>query len=82
VGYDPAKGVIDSVQVTDKHGGEGLERAAAVACDLILGNRGYASANKIRTLAVSGAHTLIRIGHQAIRMFDEAGVQNRLAAGR
>jgi len=75
VGYDPSRGVIDSVQVTDKHGGEGLERAAAAAGDLILGDRGYASADKIRALAAAGAHTLIRIGHQAIRMFDEAGIQ-------
>jgi len=75
VGYDPAKGEIDSVQVTDQHGGEGLERAAAAAGDLILGDRGYASADKVRALAASGAHTLIRIGHQAIRMFDEAGTQ-------
>lgn len=75
VGYDPAKGVIDSVQVTDVHGGEGLDRAAAAAGDLILGDRGYASSEKIRALATAGAHTLIRIGHQAVRMFDEAGKQ-------
>lgn len=75
VGYDPAKGAIDSVQVTDKHGGEGLDRAAAEAGDLILGDRAYASSEKIWALAAAGAHTLIRIGHQAVRMFDEAGKQ-------
>ena len=75
VGYDPAKGAIDSVQVTDKHGGESLDRAAAEAGDLILGDRAYASSEKIRVLAAVGAHTLIRIGHQAVRMFDEAGMQ-------
>lgn len=75
VGYDPAKGAIDSVQVTDKRGGEGLDRAAAEAGDLILGDRAYASSKKIRALAAAGAHTLIRIGHQAVRMFDEAGKQ-------
>lgn len=75
VGYDPAKGAIDGVQLTDKHGGEGLDRAAAEAGDLILGDRGYASSEKIRALAVAGAHTLIRIGHQAVRMFDAAGKQ-------
>jgi hypothetical protein len=75
VGYDPAKGAIDSVQVTDEHGGESLDRAAASAGELILGDRGYAHSKKIRALATAGAHTLIRIGHQAVRMFDEAGTQ-------
>ena len=75
VGYDPSRGVIDSVQVTDKHGGEGLDRAAAAAGDLILGDRGYAHSEKIRALATAGAHALIRIGHQAVRMFDESGQQ-------
>jgi hypothetical protein len=75
VGYDPAKGTLDSVHVTDLHGGEGLDRAAAAAGDLILGGRGYASSEKIRALAAAGAHTLIRIGHQAVRMFDETGKQ-------
>jgi hypothetical protein len=75
VGYDPAMGAIDSVQLTDKYGGEGLDRAAAEAGDLILGDRAYASSEKIRTLATAGAHALIRIGHQAVRMFDAAGKQ-------
>lgn len=75
VGYDPAKGTIDSVQVTDVHGGEGLDRAAAASGDLILADRGYASSEKIRALAAAGAHSLIRIGHQAVRMFNEAGIQ-------
>jgi len=75
VGYDPVRGVIDSVEVTDKHGGEGLERAAASAGDLILGDRAYASSKKIRALMAAGSHTLVRVGYQAVRMFDADGTQ-------
>jgi hypothetical protein len=75
VGYDPVRGVIDSVEVTDKHGGEGLERAAASAGDLILGDRAYASSKKIRALLATGSHTLVRVGYQAVRMFDADGTQ-------
>ena len=75
VGYDPAKGEIDSVEVTDVHGGEHLDRAAAASGDLILGDRAYVSSERIRALVAAGAHVLVRIGHSAIRMFDEGGKQ-------
>jgi hypothetical protein len=78
--YDPARAVIDHVEVTDVHGGEHLERAAAQAGDLVLGDRGYAGSDKIRALAAAGAHTLVRIGHSSVRLFDEGGEQwDRLA---
>ena len=75
VSYDPARAAIDHVEVTDVHGGEHLERAAARAGDLILGDRGYAGSDKIRALAALGAHTLVRIGHSAVRLFDVGGEQ-------
>lgn len=73
--YDPARAAIDHVEVTDVHGGEHLERAAAQAGDLILGDRGYAGSEKIRALAAAGAHTLVRIGHSSVRLFDATGEQ-------
>lgn len=75
VTYDPARGAIDRVEVTDVHGGEHFERAAALAGDLVMGDRGYASSEKIRSVAAAGAHVLVRIGHSAVRMYDAEGAQ-------
>lgn len=75
VSYDPTRGQIDNVEVTDVHGGENLGRAAAAAGDLILADRGYAQTERIRAVVAAGAHALIRVGHSAVRMFDEAGKQ-------
>ncbi len=50
-------------------------RAAALAGDLILGYRGYAGSDRIRALAAAGAHTLVRIGHSSVRLFNECGEQ-------
>jgi len=74
-GYDPVRGCIDSVDLTDVHGGEHFERAGVQAGELIIGDRGYAHAERIRAVRNAEAHVLVRIGHSAIRLFEEAGAQ-------
>ena len=73
--YDPVRGCIDSVELTDVHGGEHFGRAGVQAGELIVGDRGYAHAERIRAVRKAEAHVLVRIGHSAIRLFDEAGTQ-------
>lgn len=74
-GYDPVAGRIDSVDLTDVHGGEHLERADVMPGELIVGDRGYAHAERILAVREAGAHVLVRIGHSSIRLFDANGVQ-------
>ena len=73
--YDPGKGRIDHVELTDVHGGEHFERAKIMPGELILGDRGYAHSERILVVQKAGAHVLVRIGHSAIRMWDAEGEQ-------
>lgn len=73
VTYDPVRAAIDRVEVTDVHGGEHFERSAATTGDLVLGDRGYASSERVRALAGAGAQVLVRIGHSSMRLFDAEG---------
>jgi IS4 transposase len=73
--YDPVRGCIDSVELTDVHGGEHFGRAGVQAGELIIGDRGYAHVERIRAVRKAEAHVLVRIGHSAIRLFDEAGTR-------
>jgi Transposase DDE domain len=73
VTYDLFRGCIDRCLITDKHGGEHLQRSAPVAGDLIVADRGYAQARHIHALSLTGAHVLLRIGHQAVRLIDQEG---------
>ena len=73
--YDPVKGRIDHVELTDVHGGEHFERADIMPGELIIGDRGYAHSERILAIQKAGSHVLVRIGHSAIRMWDAEGEQ-------
>lgn len=73
VSYDAARGVVDGVTLTDVHGGEHLERATPQAGEILVGDRGYAHAARIRTARARGAHVVIRLGHSAVPLTDRTG---------
>lgn len=73
VSYNPGLGRIDNVELTDKHGGENLSRAHAQAGDLLVGDRAYPQCERILEVLEAKAHVLTRMGHSAIKLFDEAG---------
>jgi hypothetical protein len=72
VGYDLAAGRVNSVEVTDAHGGEHLGRFGLVKGDLCIGDRGYAHEKRIAEVLGAGADVLIRIGHLAVPLVDGA----------
>jgi hypothetical protein len=73
LGYDVARGLIYSVQLTDGRGQEQLQRVAAGPGDLQVHDRGYARAKDIVALRQTGAHLLVRLGHSSVKLYDEHG---------
>jgi hypothetical protein len=89
--YDPARGMVDGVEVTDGRGGEHLGRVPLRPGDLVVADRGYAHEQRIREVRDVGADVLVRIGHRAVPMVDKDGadvdplcfaLRKRSAAGR
>lgn len=73
VGYDAARGVVDHVVVTDGKGGEHLERIDPGVGEVIIGDRGYAHADRILATLNAGAHVVVRIGHSAVPLVTSDG---------
>jgi hypothetical protein len=73
LGYDPRRGAIDSVELTDGKGSEHLGRAQVQAGDLILGDRGYAHAERIVEVHGERAFSLVRIGHSSLKLWTPRG---------
>lgn len=71
--YDPAAGRFVEVDLTDHHGGETLTRAAHVAGDLVLADRGLAHAAALVATAVRGVWWLVRCHFQNLALRDAAG---------
>jgi hypothetical protein len=71
--YDPLQSKVTHVEITDEHGGEHLGRCDASPGELIVADRGYQHADRILEADAIGAQVLLRIGHQAVRMFDSMG---------
>lgn len=70
--YDLGRGCISGLELTDASGGEHLGRAAFTPGDLVVGDRGYAHGERIAEVLDGGGHILVRIGHSAVRLEDEA----------
>lgn len=73
VGYDPVRATFDAIELTDGKGGEHVGRIQPTAGDLVVGDRGYAHANRLVAARASGAHVLVRVGHSAVPMWTEEG---------
>lgn len=65
---DPATGRLCSVEVTDAHVGETFALHPLHAGDVVLGDRGYATARGLHSLAQSRAYAIARLNLHAIRL--------------
>jgi hypothetical protein len=68
VGYDLATGQVDQITLTDVHEAENLQRLAYRPGDIVLADRGYAYARHLRPVIDAGAHFIIRMGWNALRL--------------
>lgn len=88
--FDLGRGGFSHLELTDKHGGEALERGAPLAGEIRIGDRNYARAAVLqRFLSQSGgeADFIVRVGWNALRLnslagkaFDLIGYLRRLPA--
>ena len=67
VSYDLSGGV-DGLQLTDDQGAERLTRFAWQAGDIILADRGYARPGDLAPVIASGAHLVVRVGWNSLRL--------------
>lgn len=72
-GYDVARGVVDSVTITDGRGGEHLERIEPGPGEVLVGDRGYAHADRMLATLARKAHFVVRIGHSTVPLVSEGG---------
>ncbi len=72
--YDPGQGAVCGAEITDEHGGEHLNRAAAEPHDLVIGDRGYGHARDVRAARHAERKCLIRGHLQSLAITDLAGV--------
>jgi hypothetical protein len=68
VGYDLASGQVDQITLTDVHGAENLQHLAYRPGDIVLADRGYAHARDLRPVIDAGAHFIVRMGWNALRL--------------
>lgn len=65
---DPTTGCLRSVEVTDLHGGESYSRWDPSRGELLVGDQGYARARGIAAVRKAGAHVVVRLTPQTIRL--------------
>jgi hypothetical protein len=73
VAYDIASGGIDTLQLTDIHGGERLTRFTFQSGDIVLADRGYARPHDLRPVIEAGADFIVRIGWNSLRLLTRQG---------
>jgi hypothetical protein len=85
--YTPGAGAV-GFEVTDEHGGEHVERAAAQPGDLVVLDRGYGHTREVRALRANGREGLLRVHLQSLPVFarngrrwDPRAVMRRARAG-
>jgi hypothetical protein len=71
--YDPAQCCLRRVEITDHRGGERLDRDRPQPGDVVCGDRGLAHARGIHAVTAAGAHVLLRMHWQNIRLHDAHG---------
>jgi hypothetical protein len=73
LGFDLNNMCMDTVEVTDKHGGENFTRFSPQAGELYIADRGYAFRESVGHVLVSGAWLLVRVGWLKLPFEDEQG---------
>jgi hypothetical protein len=71
--YDPAQCRLRRVEITDHQGGERWDRDRPQPGDVVCGDRGLAQARGIHAGSEAGAHVLLRMHWQNIRLQDAQG---------
>lgn len=64
-------GKFQAVEITDAHGAEGYARHAVAPGELLVGDRGYATAQGIAAVRAAGGEVLVRLNPATIRVCDE-----------
>jgi hypothetical protein len=65
---DPASGCIQSVELTDGHGGEGYGRYNFEVGEVVIGDRAYATARGVYGVRQARAHVIARLNPHTIRV--------------
>jgi hypothetical protein len=68
VNVDPITGGLSSVELTDAHGGESYSRWKPSPGEILLGDRCYSRARGIAAVHEAGAHVVVRVTPEAIRL--------------
>jgi hypothetical protein len=73
--YDLASGGFSHLEVTDAHGGEAIDRGAAIAGEIRLGDRGYSSPKALGRFVANGkdADYLVRLRWSSFRLSTPRG---------
>jgi Transposase DDE domain len=74
--YDLGRGGFTSLELTDRHGGETIERGAPVPGEIRVCDRGYARApslHRFRQQSGSTADFIVRVGWAAFSLIDQDG---------
>jgi hypothetical protein len=71
VSINPVTGSIRAVELTDDSGGEKFSRHHFRAGEVVLGDRGYATARGLYAVRQQGAHAVVRFNPATLRTCDE-----------
>jgi len=67
-GYDLASGQVDHIALTDGRGAESLKRFNFRPGEIVLADRGYARPRDLRPVLEAGAHLIVRVGWNSLRL--------------
>jgi DDE family transposase len=80
VAYDPVAQRIHDLHVSDVHTGKSLRRFTWGPRMVVLGDRNFAKAPALLATRASGAHVVVRMTPQYLRLWDQAGAPFDLVA--
>jgi Transposase DDE domain len=83
--YDLGAGGFSHLELTDKHGGEALDRGAGVEGEIRIADRGYSAAKALRRFVASvkqakGADYVVRLRWRSFRLREPCGAKFDLIA--
>lgn len=73
--FDPRRGVLTSVELTDDKGAESLSRGPHDVGDLVIADRGYAHARNLVALSARRVWWLVRVHLGTLKLWDESGAR-------
>jgi hypothetical protein len=73
LGFDLGAWSLDTVEITDVHGGEALTRFTPQAGEILLADRGYAQGPGVAATLAAGGRLVLRFGWRSLALRDDAG---------